>query len=561
MAEPTDDNDAWLVDQVGQGRSVDGRTRTGDRLVVTAQALRNLVLAASRLAGLHVSGLKVLGDLNLSYAEIKGPIAITDSEFADHIDCSNAICVSVDLTDSSFPSLDCDGASIQHDVVLRRVSADQVALRDVKVGGNLMLSGATLTGSDGVAMRADRVRVAGGVFCGDGFSATGGVRLIGADIGGQLELTGGRLSNPDGNALIADGIRVAGDVFCGDGFSATGEVRLIGADIGGQLDLSNGRLSNPDGHALIADGIRVAGEVFCGDGFSATGEVRLVQADISSQLDLTDGRFSNADGYALSIERADIGTLLFAATGMERGGSCNLLGAHISYLEDRPTAWQAFGRIQLLDLTYDRINYANWTTKQRLEWLRRAGRHQNQPYEQLASVLRAQGHEREARRVLIAKHTQQRLAQPWYTRFSALFFGGLLAYGYRPLQRTVPLLLGLYLLGAFLLLPQARDHHAVIATRVPVHTTTTVPAGATGQPPQPIAATKHCPADYPCFSSWAYTLDVLIPLVNTHQTDYWTIISKPGDRGAIWYIRLAPALGWILSTAAALGFTGLIRRD
>jgi hypothetical protein len=655
---PAADNEAWLVDQVGQQRPVDGRTRTdGDRLVVTAQALRDLALAAGRPFGLQVSGLRVLGHLDLSYAEVKGPIVITESEFTGEIDCNNAVCVNLDLTGSSFPSLVCSAARIQHNLVLSSVNAELVVLYDAEIAGSLILIGGTLTGRGGVALGADRVRVVGGVFCSDGFSAKGTVRLAGASIGGQLNLSGSTVSNPGGVAVFADQAQIAGgvfceehfsaaglirldgadigllslngatlsnpddvafsadqarigSVFCGKGFSATGEIRLLdvdiggplvltggtfsnpggdaisvdralvaagvfcregftatgavrlpGAQIGGNLELSGGAFSNPEGFALYADRMQVSGSVFCRSGFVATGKVELNGATIVDLLDLAGGSFSNPSGYAVSAERATIGTLAFTKSGMNSGGKISLLGAHAGYLEDRPDAWQPYGSLQLLDLTYDRINHADWTVAQRLEWLKKAAAHQNQPYEQLAATLRAQGHEREARRILIAKHTQQRRAQPWYTRFPGLLFGGLLAHGYRPLQRTVPLLLALYLLGAFLLLPQARAHHAVIATRVPVHAVTTAPSVAAGQASQPIVAAAHCPSDYPCFSPWAYTLDVLVPLVNTHQTDYWTVISKHGDRGAIWYIRLAPALGWILSTAAALGFTGLIRRD
>lgn len=514
MTAPADhDDEKWLAARVALQRPVDGRDRTGgDRLVVNAQVLRDCVLTARRPAGVRVSGLKILGGLDLAYAEIQGPIAITDSEFTNDIDCSNAKCVSLDLTGSSFPSLDCDGARCQHDMVLMRVNVDLVVLQDAEVGGSLVLSDATFKNRDGVAVQADRLRVAGGVFIRNKFSATGEIRLLGAIIAGPLDLSGGTVSNPGGAALSAEGAEIRGGVFCSDGFSATGEVRMVDATIGGQLSLSGGQFSHPDGNAL-------------------------------------------------SINRAKIGNLHFTETSIETSGDCSLVGAHIGYLQDRPAAWLAFDKIQLLDLTYDRINHAHWTTKQRLEWLQKDDTHQNQPYEQFATISRAQGDERRARKVLIAKHTRQWLAQPWYTRLPGLLFGGLLGYGYRPLQRTVPLLLALYLLGAFWLLPQARDHHAVIATRVPVHTTTTAASAQNGQPLQPIVATMHCPADYPCFSSWAYTLDVLVPLVNTHQTDYWTVISRPGDRGAIWYIRLAPMLGWILSTAAALGFTGLIRRE
>jgi hypothetical protein len=437
----------------------------------------------------------------------------------------------------------------------------QLRLHGVEIGGPIDLTGGSLSNPGGQALSLDSARVAGGVFCRAPFSAVGEMILLGAHIGGQLDLTGGTFSNPTGDALSLDSARIAGSVVCGEGFSASGVVRMIGAEIGGQLALTGGTFSNPTGDALVCDRARIVGSVLCGEGFSASGVVRMLGAEIGGQLNLTGCQLSNPGAVALVAEHADIDTFVFIKGNDGSSGGINLTGAHIRYLRDSPAAWQSYQRIALLDLTYDRISYRGWPTEHRLSWLRKAGTHENQPYEQLAATLRAQGLERDARKILIAKHTQQRRQQPWRIRMPALLFGALLAYGYRPLQRTLPLLVALYVLGAVLLY-QARHDGAVIATRVPVHTAAaaaSVPAN--GQPPQPIVATKHCPPDYSCFSPLAYTADVLIPLVNTHQTDYWTVISKHGDGVVIWYIRLAPALGWILSTAAALGFTGLIRRD
>lgn len=77
--------------------------------------------------------------------------------------------------------------------------------------------------------------------------------------------------------------------------------------------------------------------------------------------------------------------------------------------------------------------------------------------------------------------------------------------------------------------------------------------------PRPVAVIL---SDYPSFSPLAFTADALIPLVNTHQTDFWAVSgSTQAGRGAILYSRLAAISGWFLTTAAALGFTGLIRRD
>jgi hypothetical protein len=108
----------------------------------------------------------------------------------------------------------------------------------------------------------------------------GRVRLARAHIGGQLDLSGATLTNPDGSALDADGLAVDQDLFCRDGFTVRGEVSFAGAHIGGNLKLDGATLTNPEGRALAADRLTVDGDLFCRAGFTATGEVNLLGAHI-----------------------------------------------------------------------------------------------------------------------------------------------------------------------------------------------------------------------------------------------------------------------------------------
>jgi hypothetical protein len=45
-------------------------------------------------------------------------------------------------------------------------------------------------------------------------------------------------------------------MVCGEGFTAEGEVRLLGAHIGGQLDCDGGMFHNPDGLLFCWSGPR-----------------------------------------------------------------------------------------------------------------------------------------------------------------------------------------------------------------------------------------------------------------------------------------------------------------
>ncbi|MDQ1738708.1 MAG: hypothetical protein QOE53_360, partial [Pseudonocardiales bacterium] len=447
----------------------------------------------------------------------------------------------------------------------------EIRLLGVTVGGQLDLSGGTFSAPTGAAVIAERARITGNLVCGQGFRSYGEIRLLGATIGGQLDLRAGSFNNPNGRAITADSTRIEGGIFCSQGFRANGETRLLGATIGKRLLLTGGIFSNPNGNAISADGAQIEGHMHCGAGFYANGETSLVGATISGYFELSGSTFSNPNGNAISADRARIGTLTFLKINAGSAGSISLGGAHAGYLRDDIESWQRFSEVSLLNFTYDRITDDGWSPGSRLPWLERDPEYRAQPYEQLAQTLRAQGHEREAREVMVAKNRRRRRQLSRWRRLPEYLFDWLLVYGYHPLQRTLPALALLYFLGALLIFPNARDHHAIIATRASIHQTTT-PAGTTtggsattpptGAPQRPVTATAKCPSDYPCFSPWAFTADALIPLINTHQTDFWAVSGS--TRVGFWttlYSWLASAFGWVLTTAAALGFTGLIRRD
>jgi hypothetical protein len=70
------------------------------------------------------------------------------------------------------------------------------------------------------------------------------------------------------------------------------------------------------------------------------------------------------------------------------------------------------------------------------------------------------------------------------------------------------------------------------------------------------------PADYPPFHPVLYAADVFLPIIDFHQKGYWEPNeSKPG--GAllkiveVFYILA----GWILTTLAVAGFTGLVKKE
>jgi hypothetical protein len=99
------------------------------------------------------------------------------------------------------------------------------------------------------------------MFCSEGFTARGEVRLAGAHIGGILFLDHATLANPGGRALRAVGLTVDEHIMCDNGLSVRGEVDLRGARIDGNVYFNEATLANPGGRALNAARITVGQSV------------------------------------------------------------------------------------------------------------------------------------------------------------------------------------------------------------------------------------------------------------------------------------------------------------
>jgi hypothetical protein len=225
-------------------------------------------------------------------------------------------------------------------------------------------------------------------------------------------------------------------MFCRDGFTAEGEVRLLGANIGGALACDGGTFRNPDGFALDAGRLTVDQDMLCRDGFTAEGEVRLVGAHIGGALACDGGTFRNPDGFALVMQRVEIeGGVLMGPAAFD--GALDLTYARVGIWQDDAQTWP--DEIRLGGFTYTTIiSDPSITVTHRLRWLRRdpAG-YRPQPYEQLAASYRRKGDDARARQVLVAKqwHCRASHSSRW-RRWPAIAWSALLratiGYGYRP---------------------------------------------------------------------------------------------------------------------------------
>ncbi|SEG76550.1 hypothetical protein SAMN04489712_111177 [Thermomonospora echinospora] len=388
---------------------------------------------------------------------------------------------------------------------------------------HLDLSGAALSAPGGQALNGYGLIVDRDLLCHDGFTADGETCLAGAQVNGRIRFDAAALSHPGGQALQANAITVGQSLFCRDGFTAEGEVHLIGARIGGVCDFEGARLSNPGGRALYAVRLRVDGDLLCRNGFTAEGQVQLSGAVVGGQVELTGARLSNPGHQALDLGAATAAALLLLPS-RPPDGIVNLTDARVGVFEDDLATWPA--TIRLRGFVYDTLANDGADVRERLRRLsRQPGGYTPRVYDQLASAYRRAGREEAARQVAIAKQWHRRTVLGPAGKLANWLLYLTVGYGYRTRLAAV-WLAGLLAMGTW-----------VFAQAHPRHMTRADPNG-------------------PAFHAAAYTLDVLLPIIDLGQQKAW----QPHGAATYWSWALIAA-GWVLTTAVVAGLTGVVKRD
>jgi len=228
--------------------------------------------------GIRIDGAKITGQLDFTAAQIKFPFELTGCHLEERLILSGASVPSIDLSRSHLPKgIEADNLIVHGNFFMAKsVVAGGATLQMAKIDGQLNCNGGKFLNKGGDALKADRMTVGGEVFLDQNFAADGEVRLLGAKIDGQLNCNGGNFANPGGDALAADGITVGGSAFLsqpvdntgtlvGQGFTAKGEVRLVGAKIEGTLSCRGATFDSGEktlGEALTLEATTIGGGLF-----------------------------------------------------------------------------------------------------------------------------------------------------------------------------------------------------------------------------------------------------------------------------------------------------------
>ena len=185
-----------------------------------------------------------------------------------------------------------------------------------------------------------------------------------------------------------------------------------------------------------------------------------------------------------------------------------------------------------------------------LNWLRQKNIFSPQPYSQLAKVLRNSGHTGDARAILVAREKARRKygRMNLFARMWSLFLGATVGHGYRSWQAFLWLVASVILGAIFFAAGDANRLMVVSHERVYLH--------------EDYNNTYKLPDKYPRFSSFVYSLDTFVPLVDLHQETYWRpLTTRWGGRWLRRYLWFHITFGWLLSFAVAAGITRAVRRD
>ncbi|AKA23944.1 hypothetical protein [Pseudomonas chlororaphis] len=517
------------------------------------------------------------------------------------------------------------GASIEGDLELRETQINaSITLIHCDLQ-NLSLRGASVRGTLNLAhshcksLKADLMSVSGAMYL-DHLTTRECMNLQKSEIGASLLLRGTRLDGQGGYALVADGL-VAHSVQFADQFIALGEVCLNGAVIKGQLNCRDCSFKATDGSALSADGITVQGSAFLTTGFHSQGPVRFSGAHIRGQFSLKEARFEGTDkeenGKTLIVQDAHVEGVLILTKLAVPLDNATLSSSHVGTLHDDASTWGK--EIGLNGFTYDFLTTeAPLRAQERIDWLDRqipantgadglkgsASKFRPQPWRHLQHVLEDMGHAEEARAVGVAFEKRLRkvglIGQPpagmprglqWLYRLPALglhsLYGLFTGFGYRPM-RLLAWFFGTWLVCTSVYWYAAVEHQ-VFAPSNPLVFQNEVYASCTpeyGEAWQRLHPASERPAEignwYTCkalrgeytgFSPGAYSLDILLSLVDLQQEKDWGPITPTpfpsywdelrnlewghGIRLLIW---LETLIGWGISLLLVAIVSGLTRR-
>jgi hypothetical protein len=333
---------------------------------------------------------------------------------------------------------------------------------------------------------------------------------------------------------------------------------LRDVQVGRTVNLSGVKIDNPGMIGLDMERAKIGGDVFIRpserpdvptEPALINGGIIMRAATIGGSVFIQDGSVRNHEDEPLAFNRMNVSGVFLFANITCGNGTLSLANAKVFAFNDEGTVWPKQGSLLLNGFEY---NFFSGTAptgwRSRLEWLRRFKPEEfnPQPFMTLATVLRRAGHDRDAKRIAMSRHSEARRYLWWGSPrwVGSLLMGATCGHGYRPWLAAMWILLFVGIGYAMFNL----DSTEVVPLK---------DAAAARY-----AKNEPLPDGYPQFQPLLFSADVLLPIVNLQQKDYWAPNSaRPRGRWARLYLPFHILAGWFFTTLFVVGVTGLVRRE
>lgn len=531
---------------------------------------------------LEIDGTSVMGSVFLrSGAKAEGAVSLYGVSIGGNLDCDRG-----HFINPKGVALGGERAQIKgYCLLINDFRAEgSVRLGVATVGVNLDCGGGHFISESDPALFAAGAKVVGDVRLSDNFEAKGGVDLFGVTVGGSLVCAGetngtvdlrnavigadlnckrGHFANPGKDSLTVARARIGGAVFLSSDFQAEGKVNFDNSRVNGDFRCSKGVFMNEHREAFTAKGAQIAGNLFLNNGFRPAGNVDLRRLRVDGRLTI-DAISDQTNSDNLDLRFAQVTTLNHNWRDWPKAEHLFLNGFTYSalgerFLEDREEMeerpFDAGDQIRA-NVQPDRMPDVKWLRLQPKE------RFRLQPYEQLAKVLRSNGDESAAKRVLIAKQDDLRRYGNlrWWAKCWNWLLGFTIRHGYEPHRALVGMLF--FVLLGWGIFGWAYDNKLMSRT-IDI---TGYKDSEQGDPYR-VKREKEAERDYPKFNRFVYSLDAFLPIVDLKEKSYWLPNANKSVAGRSFrfgaavriYLWIHIIFGWILTTLWVAGFSGLVR--
>ncbi|GAA3911214.1 hypothetical protein GCM10022244_21520 [Streptomyces gulbargensis] len=482
----------------------------GEQRCVSAEVVQRLLLDGpqarpGRVAALKLRGARITGVLNLAGGTIGPYVELTGCRFDGEVVVPESRFGTLRLVECAIPRLEAARLHTEGDLHLPRCRVRRgIRLTDAQIGTDLLINQIQVwPDRQGRAIAADGMVVAQDLQA-ELIETYGELSLRGAQIGVSLSLRGSVLRGAQQRrALNAPQLTVERSLYLNAAWVYDGTGNVTGTP--------------PYGTAPSQDARRKPVECH--------GGVRLDDGRFGDAVDLHHARFvlNGARREEVSLRRIVTPELRFNGERPEEGRVV-LNGAKVVTLIDLSTSWPGPGGLAMGGFVYENlVPYGHFPLARRLEWVAAATpEYAPEPYERLATVLRASGEDADAREVLLAKQRRRRETLPVAGKLWGYLQDLTVAYGYRPGRAA----LWMAVLWAAGTVAFARYR------------------------PDPLKKEES-----PEWNATLYALDLLLPVINLGQEGYWRL-----EGIWQWVATVLILVGWVLATTVAAGATRLLRR-